>query len=276
MSKYFAICNLDHSTYTYGSVIDDQKVLKDLKYSFLDKKDFDTFVKPSQLIADVEVDESTIEHKKFPDIDSRILYAKAISLSNFRIHNPTQNDCVDLISFTEQDENKTLDSNVSKTDEKSSEKKQSTNTSIMSLDEQFNVILSTLNVHGELFGKIDCDKRSYPRFMPEKYLKDEVVLLQNKLSDCLRIKDESEISLASFRYNDKSLNFEQNINKTLLKMFRLIGSFNSTTNFLSKLELSPNNVLRSGSMSKNDEEYQSYLNMLSFFAGYLLDHPIIN
>lgn len=247
MSKYFTICNLDQSIYTYEHKIEDQKILKDLKYSFLDKKDFESFVRPGQLIADVEVDENKIEYKKFSNIDSRILYANGISLTNYRIYKP-------ILDNTLED--------ISKLDK---------NTDIIPPNEQFNVILTTLNIYGKLFESAEFNGDLYIMFVPEKYFNDEVICLQNKLSECLKFKDETKTTIASINYNEKSLNLEQNVRKALLKMFRLLSDFNLSTHFVLTLHLSSTNIIRS-----NTTDYQRYLNILSIFAGYLLDNSDID
>ena len=254
MSKrYYKIIEFNGLPFTYGKDDVDPETLKRLENSFVSEFGIMLFGKPHHLIADVDVESKSIQYKQFPDINPNILYADEIKTSNIRKLSSYQ-----LISDLRLDEDKKLESAQT------------------NLSEQFRTILTALNVNHKVFNARLSTKYLYPEFNPENYLKEEIILLQKKMSEALRRKDEHQSRYYSLLYHEKTKYLDQNISHAKTKLFNILYSFNSSTMFVSKLVFADEFILRMDPIPKNDDEYQKYLNMLAFFVAHLMDHPIFD
>jgi hypothetical protein len=256
MSKrYYKIIESNGLPFTYGKDVVDPETLKRLENSFVSDFGLMLFGRPHHLIADVDVESKLIQYRQFLNINPNILYANEIKTSNIR----------------RLDEEKKLEpaqTNLPKLNQ-------------ANLSEQFQTILTALNVNHKVFKDrryniYSSNNYLYPEFNPENYLREEIIMLQKKMSEALRRKDEYQAKYYSLLYHEKSKYLDQNISHAKTKLFNILYSFNSSTMFVSKLVFDDEFVLRMDPVPKNDDEYQKYLNTLTFFVAHLMDHPIFD
>lgn len=248
--KYYKIMESSGVPFTYGKDVVDPETLKRLENSFVSDFGLMLFGKQHHLIADVDVESKSIQYKQFQDINPNILYADEIKTFNTRYFDeckkpkPTRANLVDQTRAN--------------------------------LSEQFQTILAALNVNQAVFKSTNNNIYLFPEFDPEKYLRNEIIMLQKKMTENLCRRYDYESKYFSVLYHEKLKYLEQNISRAKSRLINILYSFNNSTMFVSKLVLSDSFVLRTDPIPKNDDEYQKYLNMLAFFVAHLMDHPVFD